>query len=299
MIDIDCLKVLDPDTRSELLQEAREKPPSLLATLSGVTSYSAAEAFVKGKETALTDPFVYFDEYIGPYKDIFRLIITHPDMDHMTGLYRLDQDRRKEIVNFWHSGDDDFNLMDADWGASPYDGRDWDTYKRLRRSDSSPKSLVKRQGDSGKYWTEDGIELWAPTPALEKLAAEREEPNILSMVLKISHAGRSILFGGDATAADTWPAIYPNLDMTGIDVLKASHHGRKTGYYRPAVKEMQPWLTITSVGEKAYDATEGYRRYSDYTVSLRQAGDITVTIEDGGRLLYSPNIAQHWKPKTT
>lgn len=30
-----------------------------------------------------------------------------------------------------------------------------------------------------------------------------------------------------------------------ITVLKASHHGRKSGYYGPAVKEMSPWLTIT------------------------------------------------------
>ena len=36
-------------------------------------------------------------------------------------------------------------------------------------------------------------------------------------------------------------------EMTGITVLKASHHGRKTGYHQPSVKEMSPWLTITSV----------------------------------------------------
>jgi len=119
------------------------------------------------------------------------------------------------------------------------------------------------------------------------------------MVLKITYADRSIVLGGDATADETWATIYPQLDLSGIAVLKASHHGRKTGYHGPSVKEMSPWLTITSVGEKEHDATESYRRYSTYTVSLRNSGDIQITIEDSGRLLYSSNVEQHWKPQRT
>ncbi len=118
-----------------------------------------------------------------------------------------------------------------------------------------------------------------------------------SMVLKISYKGKAIVLGGDATAEETWPTISPITDMQGISVLKASHHGRRSGFYAPAVKEMAPWLTITSVGEKAHDATESYRRYSTHTVSLRDAGDIRITVNDDGTWTYSPNVAQHWKPK--
>jgi beta-lactamase superfamily II metal-dependent hydrolase len=159
--------------------------------------------------------------------------------------------------------------------------------------------LQKYQGDEGNYWTDDGIEIWAPTLALERLAVERDEPNILSMVFKITYRDRSIVLGGDATADETWATIYPQLDLRGIDVLKASHHGRKTGYYGPAVKEMSPWLTITSVGEIEHDATENYRRYSKNTVSLRKSGDIRITIEDDGTLRYSHNIEDCWKPQRT
>jgi hypothetical protein len=42
-------------------------------------------------------------------------------------------------------------------------------------------------------------------------------------------------------------------------------------------------------------ATETYRRYSQNTVSLRKSGDITITIDDSGSLLYSPNVTAHWK----
>ncbi len=116
--------------------------------------------------------------------------------------------------------------------------------------------------------------------------------------LKIGYRGRSIVLGDDATAEETWSAIHPYIDMSGVDVLKASHHGRKSGYYQPAVKEMSPWLTITSVAnESEHDATESYRRYSDHTVSLRKVGDIRITVEDDGTLRYSQNIEEHWRPK--
>jgi competence protein ComEC len=303
MVDIDYLKVLDPDSREELLQEYRESMNYLIRRLHDMPADQLEKAFLAKEQANLTDPFAYYDTHIGAYKDIFRLIVTHPDMDHMTGLYRLhEREPYKNILNFWHTGFHDFNLADttdAGWEESPYDKRDWETYKKLRRSASEPKALQNYQGDTGAYWTQDGIEIWAPTPELEELAVERDEPNILSMVLKITHAGRSIVLGGDATADETWTTIYPQLDLSGVDVLKASHHGRKSGYYGHAVKEMSPWLTITSVGEKEHDATENYRRYSTYTVSLRKAGDIRITIADDGTLVYSPNVAEHWKPQKT
>jgi competence protein ComEC len=303
IVDIDYLKILDRDTREELLQEYRESMNYLIRKGAGLPTHLLEESFLRQEQAKLTDPFAYYDAHIGRYRDVFRLIITHPDMDHMTGLHRLHElEPYKDILNFWHTGFHDFNLAtttDEQWEDSPYDKQDWETYKKLRQSTSNPKALQNHQGDTGDYWTADGMEIWAPTHALERLAVQREESNILSMVLKISHAGRSIVLGGDATADETWPVIHQQLELGGVDVLKASHHGRKTGYYGPAVKEMAPWLTITSVGEKEYDATESYRRYSTYTVSLRKAGDIRITINDDGTLLYSPNVAGHWKPKRT
>jgi len=63
------------------------------------------------------------------------------------------------------------------------------------------------------------------------------------------------------------------------------------------VKEMSPWLTITSVGDAEHDATNNYRRYSEYTVSLRKAGNICLTIDDDGMLYYPPHLKKHWKPR--
>jgi beta-lactamase superfamily II metal-dependent hydrolase len=250
-------------------------------------------------EAGLTDPMAYLDHWY-PGRDIFRLIVTHPDMDHMTGLHRLATQSRRTIYNFWHSGPADFNLAqtsEAEWQACRYDKRDWDTYKALRGSAASPKAHRKYANEKGQYWTDDGLIVLAPTPALELQAVQADEPNMISMALAVTHAGRTVVLGGDATADESWPAILQQFQVGVINVLKASHHGRKTGYHQPAVKAMSPWLTITSVGQAEHDATENYRRYSDYTVSLRDTGDIRITIDDDGSWTYWPDLSQHWKPK--
>lgn len=302
MVDIDNLKVLDADTKAELLAEYRNTLEYQLASRTILGQLLVEGQFLKKEEARLTDPLAYYDAHIGKSTDIFRLIVTHPDMDHITGLYRLHkQDPNKSIINFWHTGKHDFNLADTtdrEWEEGPYDKRDWETYKEVRDGEN-PKSLQKYQGATGDFWTEDGIEIWAPTPELEKLAVEKDQSNVLSLILKITYRARSIVLGGDATGDETWATIYPKLDMGRIAVLKASHHGRKSGYYGPAVKKMAPWLTITSVGEAEHDATENYRRYSNYTVSLRKAGDIRIEIGDDGTLYYPPDLPNHWKPRKT
>ncbi len=242
-----------------------------------------------------TDPINYYNQNLGSHRHVFRMIVTHPDMDHMTGLNELDQ--AKSIYNFWHTGPLDFNLAsttDAEWNESPYDKKDWLAYKRMRGSSANPKGLHMQQSRSGEYWTKDQVTIWAPTDELEGIAEDKDESNILSLILLLSYKNRTILLGGDATADETWPAILEDIDVGKVDVLKASHHGRKTGFHEPAVQKMSPWLTITSVDDPEHDASDLYRKHSDKTVSLNDAGDIKITIRDDGKLIYPSKIESHW-----
>lgn len=295
VVDLTSIKSLDPTTLGEALaaDATYQAAKSLGLDLAGFAK-SATE-----KLAPRTDALEYYDSYIGSNTDIFRLIVTHPHMDHITGVHRLVHDEPKDIQNFWHSSKLNFDLDDADWSelGARYREEDWETYK-IVRDFGRWRTFDQRQGELRQFWDEDGIEIWAPTDELVALAEEKNDQNVLSMVMKISYAGRSVLLGGDATAKETWPSIYPNLDMTGIDVLKASHHGRNSGYYWPAIKEMSPWLTIASVGDAEQDATQKYRQYSDYTVSTRFTGDIKITIHDDGRLVYPAVLEDYWKPKT-
>ncbi len=104
MVDVYNLKVLDDDTRQELLEEYRRSPRYRESFYSGYAGASLAareQEFVKRAEEQLTDPIEYYGYQIGSTRDVFRMIVTHPDMDHMTGLYRLyKQEYAKDIVNF-------------------------------------------------------------------------------------------------------------------------------------------------------------------------------------------------------
>jgi len=303
MIDIDNLKILDDTTRAEVLASYRASNEFLLRKAQGMSDVALLTERLRKVEEQLTDPLAYYDTRLGSNTDVFRFIVTHPDMDHLTGLYRLHmQDTRKSILNMWHIGPHDFNLADSahpDWSGR-YDKRDWDTYRSIRDGSGSPKSLLMNKGSEGHYWTEDGVELWAPTDALVDDAVEAEDSNPASMILCLTHGyprRTRIVLGGDATADETWPAIWPYVDMKGISILKASHHGRRSGYHQLSVKEMSPWLTITSVEDEEHDATPLYRQYSEHTVSLLKVGDIQITVNDDGTWTYSDNVPSAWKPK--
>jgi beta-lactamase superfamily II metal-dependent hydrolase len=271
-----------------LLQEYRASASYALQKALGRATLAEREFRTKAEEQ-LTDPLGYYDRHIGS-KGIFRFVATHPDMDHLTGLHRLYAQERRVLENFWHIGSYDFKSQStaADWQDSRYDQRDWETYKQLCDSTDNPRAIIARRWLSNHYWAEDGVEIWAPTQELVDQAVKLDLPNIGSMILKVSFGGRSVVLGGDATSQQTWKTIYPETTMTGISVLKASHHGRKSGFHWPSVKEMAPWLTITSVGEVEHDATDRYRRYSTHTVSLRKSGDIRITLHEDGNLAHAP-----------
>lgn len=129
----------------------------------------------------------------------------------------------------------------------------------------------------------DGIQILSPTPELVEQANEAGNTNNLSFVLRVAYGGISIILGGDAEG-EAWQSM---VERYGKDlkcnVLKASHHGRDSGYHQESVKVMSPQYTIASVGKKPEtDASNKYRKYSGEVWSTRWKGNITVTIDDKG-----------------
>jgi len=72
------------------------------------------------------------------------------------------------------------------------------------------------------------------------------------------------------------------------DFLKASHHGRDSGYHQSALKLIAPRLTIVSVGLKPdTDASNKYRQQTGNRVpSTRYHGNIEIRIADDGSWQY-------------
>lgn len=231
-----------------------------------------------GYETELTNPIAFLKAL---QKPVFRYIQTHPDLDHMRGLSSL-RSEGIQVTNFWdteHKKIPDFK--------SNSDRQEWAEYNRLRNGNGGVTVLRLFRGHNGVFWNEepegiaggDGIEILAPTPELIQQANKSGNPNNLSHVLRINAYGVSVILGGDAEA-DVWEDIVKHYG-TGLkcNVLKASHHGRDTGYHQKAVEFMRPGYTIVSVGKKPdTDASNKYRSNGGKVWSTRWYGNLTLQI---------------------
>ncbi len=242
------------------------------------------ESIRKGYEIKLTNPVEFLHNQY-PDKYIHRYIQTHPDLDHMCGLTALTGART--ILNFWdttHSKIPDFQ--------SDEDKEDWATYTNLRSGTTASKVHTLSRGHVGAYWNQNppgvagghGIEILSPTPAIIEAANKEGKTNNLSYVLQLTYKGIKVIFGGDAEE-DVWEDLVQEYGgALKCDILKASHHGRDSGYHQPAVALMDPQYTIVSVGQKPEtDASNKYRQYSDKVWSTRWRGNITLTIDDHGK----------------
>jgi beta-lactamase superfamily II metal-dependent hydrolase len=260
-----------PSARNPLLS------PSYVGALSGLggnlsslsnllLQKTEAEKKLQEAKDKLISPIDYLKaNFTG--QTIFRYIQSHPDMDHMTGLHRLWVEEKIPIANFWdtsHCIQKDEAAMLA--GSVKHDIRDWRAYLRIRQSASNPTVLrLTNNGNRADFYQQDGIYIWAPIDHSEKDNADAD-PNALSYILCIVVGQCRVLLGGDATV-ETWKALYEanGGKLLKIHLLKASHHGRKSGYHVDSVKAMNPDLTVLSVGElkRKDDAEASYEKFSN------------------------------------
>lgn len=286
VIDINMADKMDDKSYSELLENAvnsLEPIDKLYHQLTGFTETQLLEKV--GYDIKLTNPITYIKSL--DFNSVFRFIFTHPHMDHLTGVNELNDELG--ITNFWivknSFSQDQSKLTDSQ-------KKDWKLYKKYR--DTTENKLdditVVRpiEGTSNKYWNDDKITILAPNADLIKKSKDGDNRNIMSYVLLIEYGGHKIILGGDAEE-DTWKYIYetyPDL-IKDVTILKASHHGRDSGYYQPAVKHMNPEYTIVSVGKKpSTDASNKYRQYCDNVWSTRWKGNIRFELNSDGSGTY-------------
>lgn len=274
MIDINNGQAIDESTKNELMESYSITPSDLI-----FKSFNEV-LLEKGYNIPLTNPIEYLKSL--EINSVFRFILSHPHMDHMTGLHDLVNIENVEISNFWHSG---VEIDTPDFSKSNYNEDDWNTYIELKNSDENPKNLIKNASNSGEFWTNDGIEILCPTIDLKKLAIDKNRLNLCSYVLLITYKDVKFVLAGDAEK-ESWDYIVDNFSdkISNVNILKAAHHGRESGFHEEAVKLMNPEYTIVSVGKKPdTDAHNQYKKYTRQKVlSTRYRGNITVTIEDDG-----------------
>jgi competence protein ComEC len=287
MIDINNGTELDDSSLQELSESMLEGEYSYVSLLvkKSLAPGTAIKSLVEAKKAApLTNPVEFLKENY-PNESLFRYIQTHPDLDHMRGLVAL-RSAGISIQNFWdtvHAKEPNFN--------NESDKLEWAEYQELQ---SGTRCKVHRfeRGSKGKYFNEDdyggdgdGISILSPTRAITKAANARESWNDLSYVLKVATDSYTFLLPGDAEAP-VWDDLVANCKADlGSMFLKASHHGRDSGFHEEAVKSIAPICTIVSVGKKPdTDATGKYKRLSKHVLSTRISGTITISVDDKGQL---------------
>lgn len=275
MVDICNSDALDSHSDWELWGEASGADKSGWAQfmVDGKKVPDAVVAQYKRYASLLECPIDVFKR-VCPGQSIFRLVLTHPDMDHMTGLHRLIyQEPSIPVWNFW---DTEHNKPRPESFSAGQDERDWDAYENLRTGGAGISVHHKYIGATGNFWTEDGMTIMLPTRAGQEQACATQCWNNLSYMFRIVHGRSSLILPGDAETPmlDAIGEVYGDESLRST-ILKAPHHGRESAYSEAFMKAVRPDYTVVSVGKKPEtDASDKYRNFSRRVFSTRFQGTI-------------------------
>jgi competence protein ComEC len=204
----------------------------------------------------------------------------------MSGLTRLHKQEGFDYL--WDTENTKTLDTDGDFGPR-FDPEDWGKYQNIRNENTSTKVISPERGSSGQFWDDDNIEIVHPTADYvesvndenEDYSDENQVFNDLSYVLKMTHGNQSVLLCGDVMK-HAWNDIIDDKGLgffEDVTVLKASHHGRKSGFHQEVVEAMDPDYVILSVGAKP--DTDAHQQYKSAcgddteVLSTRQHGTIT------------------------
>jgi len=303
MIDINNGSMLDSESASELSESLGLTEVAVQRGMDPRALFETKQVLQqRGYNIVLTNPVEYLSSLLAsrPSRSVWRYIQTHPDMDHMRGLTALGESNIT-IQNFWDTHHEKGTEHGDTLTQSAAAMFDWDEYTRYSTGAKTAKVLRLYQGAEGSYFNQepegvssgDGLYVLAPTLDTNQGACEQGNWNNLSYVLKLVYKGVHVIFGGDAEG-DVWASLTENCaaELQQCHVLKASHHGRVSGFHEEAVSLMQPQLTVVSVGKKPEtDASNQYRKFSKHVWSTRWHGDVVLTISDAGQVSVSADRA--------
>lgn len=237
-----------------------------------------------------TNPITFF-KTMG-MQQIFRFILTHPDMDHMDGIKNLF--KQFQPINFWDTGNDKKLDEKTSWNGK-YTNDDWVFYQKLHNGKGEDvKCLKLLSAQCGQYYNDgmdnDGIFILSPTQELTQLANSKGEYNLLSYVLLLKEHGRKVIFAGDS-GEEAWNRILAKYEeeVSNIDVLIAPHHGRKTGGNDKFLNVLKPKLTLFGNAPSEYLDYNSFNYRNLPHITNNQAGNISLNISSGGIYVYVEN----------
>jgi competence protein ComEC len=170
------------------------------------------------------------------------LVATHPDRDHISGLARLA--KLFQVKEVWKVA-----FEKTEENASPESLEAYAEYERaveVLRSKGA-RILNPTVESYDRNFGKASVEILAP---LSKNPGDYKTANDACMVLRVRHAGQSILFTADTTTA-TWEKLMKGGDLSAT-ILQASHHGAESGFHPDIMKAVRPQCVVVSVGRNQF-----------------------------------------------
>lgn len=222
--------------------------------------------------------------------NIFRFIITHPDMDHLDGINDLFEEFT--ITNTWDTNNTkEFDLKNFFAG---YNKEDAAFYLNLRDGKyTDTKRLTYYDYSNAAYWNKDDIKILCPTEDLVEQANESTgDYHDLSYVILFTPPKKDggklkIIFAGDSHDA-SWEYILKNYktEVTDIDILFAPHHGRDSDRDYDFLNTLKPKVTLFGNASAKHLA---YTKYPETRITNNQAGFVIFDITQNAISIYVEN----------
>jgi beta-lactamase superfamily II metal-dependent hydrolase len=235
------------------------------------------------------NPIDYLKSNIGT-SNIFRFIITHPDMDHLDGI----QDLYSEftITNTWDT--DNNEKKDLNTFFAGYNKEDWQFYVNLRDGKyTNTKRLTLYPFQDNQFWNEDNIKILCPTEELVKQANKNSEYHDSSYVLLFTPPKKGggkwkFILAGDSHD-NSWNYIIENHkdEVSNIDVLFAPHHGRDSNRSYEFLKTLNPKVTLFGNASSNHLA---YSCYKPLRITNNQAGYVIMKVTEDALVFYVKNV---------
>lgn len=184
------------------------------------------------------------------YNSIDYLVATHGDADHIGSLYKIF---------------DDFEVESCYTSCIPSNTK---TYEKFLES-VKDEGIELQMPNAGDFIIDEeslDIEVMGPDKQLIS-----DDTNDASVVLLISFYDYDFLFTGDAPNN-----ILEEYNIGDIEVLKASHHGSRTGVSQELINELSPEYSVISVA-----AQNRYNHPHSETLELLKNSEIYMTSENG------------------
>lgn len=217
------------------------------------------------------------------FSEIWRFILTHPDMDHMDGIKKLFEE--KKVLHFWDCGIRREKPDFEEYG--PYLEEDWDFYENLINERLPGTKVIRpRAGDRGKYWNADTdqgdgdgdyITIASPSDDLVKKANDNGDINDASYVIVYRQKAGNIIFSGDSNNR-TWEYILDKHNdlVKNAGVLFVPHHGRKSDMDFSFLDTVNPRVSFFGCAPSGHLAYSAWQNRNLRYFTNNQCGNVHV-----------------------